>query len=436
MNKFYNQFADFIQNKKILVLGFGREGQTNLSMIEKVGGYSSVTIADQNNLTIPVNESINTICGSNYLDCLDDFDLVFKSPGIVLPKEEGEYSCQITCMTDIFIKVFGSQTIGITGTKGKSTTSALIYHVLQSAGINSVFGGNIGIPIFNLIDDIDDDTVIVLELSCHQLEYAKYSPHIAILLNFYEDHLDHYGTFEKYCNAKKNIYKNQSKTDILLSGPDVVPTKNCISNVFVMDKSILPFKAWDEIESTMLRGEHNLLNAAFVYSAVKFFGVDDEVFIKALSTFKTLAHRLELVTVINGSEYFDDSISTTVETAISAMESIKNTGIILLGGMNRGINYEPLINYLRTSTVDAIVFMYESGKICFDMLNKVADSNTPKRVYVDNLKEACEYALANSLPGRAVVLSPAAASYGYFKNFEERGDMFKKYIGGINETSH
>ncbi|CBK73355.1 UDP-N-acetylmuramoylalanine--D-glutamate ligase [Butyrivibrio fibrisolvens 16/4] len=422
---------DLVKDKKVLILGFGREGQSSFRMISSVGGYACLDIADANAVSSDLTAMHNVITGANYLDVLDDYDVVFKSPGIVLPKDIKEYKCHITCQADLFLQVYGAQTIGITGTKGKSTTSSLLYHILKTCGKDVLFGGNIGLPIFDITDQIHPRTIIVFELSCHQLEYAHYSPSKAILLNLYEDHLDHYGTVEKYWYAKQNLYRNQGYCDFLFCNPDFLPKQGeCKAAIIKVKTGDLPFSSFEEIPGVTLRGTHNLFNTAFVYDVCRRYDISDKEFMDALATFKTLAHRLEFIGTKDGVDYYDDSISTTVESCISAIKAIPNAGTILLGGMDRGIDYDPLVEFLQTRTLEHIILMYDSGKVLLEKLQAVATPEFMEHVhYIEDLASACAFVKENASKGTAVILSPAAASYGVFKNFEQRGDFFKEQIG-------
>ncbi|NEX01712.1 UDP-N-acetylmuramoylalanine--D-glutamate ligase [Pseudobutyrivibrio sp. NOR37] len=422
---------NLVKDKKVLILGYGREGQSSFRMVSSVGGYACLDIADANAVSSDLTSSHKVITGASYLDCLNDYDVVFKSPGIVLPMDISNYSCRITCQADLFLEVYGAQTIGITGTKGKSTTSSLLYHILKECGKDVLFGGNIGIPIFDITDQIHPRTIIVFELSCHQLEYAKFAPSKAILLNLYEDHLDHYGTVEKYWNAKKNIYRNQGYCDFLFCNPDFLPaTGECKATVIKVKSQDLPFNSFEEIPGVTLRGTHNLFNTAFVYDVCRRYDISDEDFKAALATFKTLAHRLQYLGKLDEIDYYDDSISTTVESAISAVRAIPNAGTLLLGGMDRGIDYDPLVDFLPTTRLEHIILMYDSGKVILEKLKTAASPSFMEKVhYIQDLKDACAFAKANASKGTAVILSPASASYGVFKNFEQRGDFFKEYVG-------
>lgn len=420
-----------VDNKKVLILGYGREGRSSLKAITALGGYKCLSVSDYKDMSKEVPKEVECIYGDAYLDCLNDYDVVFKSPGIVLPKDVSEYTCEITSQTEIFIRKYKSQIVGITGTKGKSTTSSLLNHVLKCSGKEVLFAGNIGIPVFDIKDMVEADSVIVLELSCHQLEYAKTAPHRAVLLNIYEDHLDHYGTREKYAASKMNIYLKQACEDILYTTKETLAKEeDAPSKVRYITLEDNPVKALSDYPGISLRGTHNLLNASFVYVIAREFGVSDEQYITALESFETLPHRLQFVVRKNGIDYFDDSISTTVKSAISAVESIDNAAILLVGGMERNIQYEELCEYLSASKLKAIVCMYESGKRFYDLYNSYNAGNekAPEIYLVKDLYEAVDTARNKVREGDAVILSPAAASYGYFKNFEERGDVFQSLV--------
>jgi len=430
-----NILSRLISGKRVLLLGFGKEGQSTYRLIKEVGLFAELGIADVNhpadisNTNLPMDISdIKVHSGEGYLDHVDEYDVAFKSPGIVLPKHYSEYSCKVTSQTEVFLQSFNRQVVGITGTKGKSTVASLLYHVLHDHHLPCLLAGNIGTPVFDICKDVNPETVIILELSSHQLEICGYSPTLSVFLNIYEDHLDHYGTMEDYIRAKKNIYVHQHPLDTLYCDKGVMPPRNeSISRMVVVDKEILPFKSFDDIDGVKIRGTHNLVNCAFAYGVAKSFGISDEGFIESLRSYAPLPHRLELIGNKNGVDYYDDSISTTVESAINAIESIPNASTIILGGMDRGIDYEVLANYLIKSKLSNVICMYQSGRRIYELLMKCEDVNFTL-YYCDDLPEATEMAKNIAKPGTACILSPASASYGDFRNFEERGDMFRTLI--------
>lgn len=432
-----------VSNKKVLLLGFGREGKSTYNALKKAGGYKEIAIADKNNIT-PPDDCIRVFYGESYQAACKDYDVVFKSPGIVLDSEVLSYDCEITCQTNVFLEKFSQQIIGITGTKGKSTTTTLLYHILSNSGVKSVMCGNIGIPCFDKAEEIDEDTKIVFEFSCHQLEYAKKSPHISVLINLYEEHLDHYGTIENYFEAKKKIYRFQNENDLLLCGVqcdemlDGVKSKKLtitggnedadirVNHGVVNYKNHSLTIPLDEIH---LIGEHNFFNIGTVYGISKELGVSDEAFINALKSYTPPAHRLEFCGIYDGISYYDDSISTICETCINAIRAVPKIATVLIGGMDRGIDYSPLIEFL-THNPDAVmnvIFMADSGKRVYEEIS-AKGMLCDRFKLVNTLDEAVSLSKKITPKGMACVMSPAAASYGIFRDFEERGEKFKELI--------
>ena len=278
---------ELIKDKSVLILGYGREGRSSWQRIKEAGGYRQIAIADMNQVQTEEGHPARLICGPDYQKCLDDFDVVFKSPGIVLEKDIHDYRCEIVSQTELFFRRFGRQCIGITGTKGKSTTTTMIFHILKETGHDCVLVGNIGIPMFDMLDQINDHTLIVCELSCHQLEYVTCAPHVGLLLNIHEEHLDHYGTMEKYVAAKENIYRPQKEEDVLICNVDNLPAENvykghlvavCDRNetghetttadVLLTDAAICIEGHVYQIPTDKIRliGHHNYVDIAFVYA--------------------------------------------------------------------------------------------------------------------------------------------------------------------------
>lgn len=436
---------NLVKDKNILILGFGREGKSTYKLLLKTDTYKSLTIADLAAVEYDLPENIKVVSGEAYQDTLDDYDIVFKSPGIVLKKNEKEYKCRIMSQTELFFEKFSKQTIGITGTKGKSTTASLLYHVLKECEIPCVIVGNIGVPAFDMAEYISEDTVVVFELSSHQLEYTKLSPHIGVLLNIYEEHLDHYGTFEKYALAKKNIYKYQNAGDILFCNVNNLPADGECSGKIITasgekDNTDLYIEYNDvvyfnrpfavPVNEIKLMGRHNLFNIGIVYALCKYFDISDSRINEALKTYQPLPHRLEFIGVTDGVKYYDDSISTICETTIQALKTLTDVNSVLIGGMDRGIDYFPLIDFLNEFDVGHIILMSDTGKrIYSDMKDKYPQLLSSKKVFiVDTLEEAVRLAKKVTVKGKSCLLSPAAASYGIFKNFEERGEVFKDLV--------
>lgn len=444
MNKLCDHLKEMTQNKSVCILGFGREGKATYELLSRYCAPSKLAIADLNVIDPAANElpdPVELLCGEDYQKSLDGFDLVFKSPGIVLEKQPSELKCTVTSETQTFFEVYRDQIIGITGTKGKSTVTSLIYHILKESGKECLIAGNIGIPVFNIAENMTEDTIVVCELSCHQLEYMTVSPAAAVFLNLYEEHLDHYGSMERYARAKKNIYIYQQEEDCLLINSAIAPK---LSNAYVHTISADDPKADIYVNNGIidnqnngdsyiiptnkikLPGVHNHYNIAAAYFITAPF-VTRKQFESAICSFTPLAHRLEAVGTVKGIRWYDDSISTACATAIEAVKSIPDTGTLLLGGMDRGIDYTELVDFLRDTNIN-VICMESSGKRVYDMIQSAGFADVSRIYYVPHLEDAVKLAAEITPQGQSCILSPAAASYGIFKNFEERGDAFKALV--------
>ena len=338
-----------------------------------------------------------------------------------LLKSPDRFKNKIKSQLELLLEFSNVYTIGITGTKGKSTTSSLIYTVLKEQGINTLLLGNIGNPVFDYIDEINSNSTLVLEMSSHQLEYMKCSPNIAILLNIYPEHLDHYESFEKYCEAKCNIFKYQNKNNSLLYNFDNKPSSDIyIKNdyIFFKDKEIYNIN-----EERNLLGDYNLNNIMFVLGVSEILKLNLNKTIESIKNFKPLAHRLEYIGKVDNVLYYDNSIGTVPMATIEAIKALKKVDTLIIGGMDRGIDYTDFIKYLNNSDINNIICMPKTGHDIAKKLNK------EKAYIVENLEEAVNIAKKVTEKNKICLLSPTAASYGFFKNFEEKGEIFKKLVG-------
>lgn len=426
-----NKFKEDLENKKIAIWGLGKEGISTLQFIQNNNiRYKELGILDQKDF--PEIEGVKKLSNPEELN---EYDLIFKSPGIVADATIIDIE-KLTSQTEEFIKILSKQIIGITGTKGKSTTSSLTYTILKKYYPNNVLVGNIGIPCFNAINEIDEDTKIVFELSCHQLEFIRYSPHIAVILDLYPDHLDHYKTFENYINAKLNINKFQTDDDIFIYGETCkkyihskIKNNICI-NDYIKDRNIMTENNSIQIlnDETNLIGEHNFFDIAVsYYICSEIYKISNEEFKVALKDFKGLAHRLEYVTTKDNVSYYDDSISTIGETTIEGIKALKNVNTLVLGGMDRQIDYSNLEDFIiQDENLENLIFMPDTGTRIYKELQ---DKGNNKKCYlVNNLEEAVKKAKEVTKKNTICLLSPAAASYGFFKNFEERGNKYKELL--------
>lgn len=437
---------NYFQNKKILILGFGREGQSTYKLIRKYIKEQTLYIADRKENFekdyefLSQDKNIKCISGESYLENLEGYDLIMKSPGIsFVGLYTSKFYNNIKSQLELLLEFFDMFTIGITGTKGKSTTSSLIYKVLKEQNVKSMLLGNIGVPVFDYIDTIPDDTTLILEMSSHQLEYMKLSPNISILLNIYPEHLDHYESFEKYAEAKCNIFKYQKKSDYFIYNSDDETINKFLKdeeakkykvslkgngdiylkgeNIYFKDKEI-----YNTNTPRNLLGEYNLNNIMFVLAVSEILKLDISKTIKSISDFKTLEHRLEFVGEYNGILYYDNSIATIPKATIEAVKALKNVDTLIIGGMDRGLDYTDFVKFLNESDISNIICMPKTGH---DIAKKLKDG---KAYVVNTLDEAVEIAKKHTTKGRVCLLSPAAASYGFFKNFEEKGNIYKELV--------
>ena len=422
------KIIDELKGKKILILGFGREGKSTYTFIKENKIDCVLGIADKNEIAdkyILQDIRLKKHIGDNYLDSIYDYDLVIKSPGISFKgKKYDDVQYKITSQTELFLKYGRSKVVGITGTKGKSTTASLVYEMLKKK-YRVMLVGNIGVPVFESIDKYDEIDIFIFELSSHQLEHAIYSPHVAVILNMFEEHLDHYNSYEEYKEAKRNIFKYQKDTDCYILNTEM---KDIILGNYVLKQNVISVENEDIVIETKLIGKHNRYNINVAKKIAKLYEVEDRDVIEALQNFKGLPHRLEYVGIYKGIHFIDDSIATIPEAAISAMESIENIQTIILGGLDRGVDYSKLINYIDKTNDINVILMNDSGRKIYDRLDKNKVNKDKKIVFVDDLEEAVKEAYRLTKKNMVCVLSPAAASYGIFKNFEERGDKFKEYV--------
>lgn len=400
------KIIDRLNDKKILIWGYGREGKSTERFINTFCSVKSLSVfegkADE------IDES--------------EYDYIIKSPGIKVDF----YSEKYTSQTELFLEEFAPQTIGITGTKGKSTTSSMLYHALRACrGENVTLVGNIGLPCLDYYSQYKTDTIIVFEMSCHQLSHLKYSPHVAVFLNLFEDHLDYYGTPEHYFSAKKNITLHQGAEDFFYCGPNVPAIDTPAQKRMISRETPLSFQM-------KLAGEHNQFNAKFVYQiCTELYGCSGEETRRAIERFSGLPHRMQFVANVNEVDYYDDSISTIPQATIEAVKSIPHIKTVLIGGMDRHINYDILIEFITRHPEYTYILSYESGRRIYE-----AVSDLPCCHYQSTLSEAVSLAKAITPKGGACLFSPAAASYGYFKNFEERGDAYAQLVLGKDQEHH
>ncbi|MBR2703957.1 MAG: UDP-N-acetylmuramoyl-L-alanine--D-glutamate ligase [Clostridia bacterium] len=444
------ELINYFRDKKIIILGFGREGISTYKLIREYLPEQKLYIADGKEDLLEANDflksdkNVDIICGKDYLQGLENYDIIMKSPGIsFVGLDISNFKNKIKSQIELLLEFFDVTTIGVTGTKGKSTTSSLIYKVLKEQNVNSMFMGNIGIPAFDMVDDIKEGMTLVLELSSHQLEYVQKSPNISILLNIFEEHLDHYDSYQGYIDAKCNIYKYQNDNDFFLYNIDNEmlqknvnePTANVIkvslanndgASIYFEDGFVYynGKKIYDNNTPRNLIGDYNLNNIMFVLGVSELLDLNIEKTIESISSFTTLPHRLEFVGKFDGVSYYDNCIGTTPEATIEVIKALGNVDSLIIGGMDRGLDYTDFIKYLDESNIGTIICMPKTGH---DIAAKLTKANA---ICVETLEEAVETAKKVTKKEMSCLISPAAASYGFFKNFEEKGDRFQALVKG------
>ncbi len=385
----------------VLLLGLGKEGEASKRFLEKFYPHITITSADQKD-------------NSKYLEeQYGGYDVIIKTPGI--PKTA--LTVSYTTATNIFFSLVDrQQTIGITGTKGKSTTSSLIAHFLDADGKKVALLGNVGNPMLDVFKGslILPEQLFVLELSSYQLDDIRYSPHIALLVNLYQDHLPYHGSAALYQEAKANITRFQTPNDIFIF-PAGVKLPASFTATLAEQKT---FQMSPDPFPTALLGAHNQENIAAAWEAVKTLGVSEETVRTAVKDFQPLPHRLEKVGTFKGITFYNDAISTTPESTMAALEALEGVDTIFLGGEDRGYDFEALEKVLRKSGVRNIVLFPESGK----RILKNKDGFTI--LETKRMAEAVAFAYEHTAPGKIVLLSTASPSYGLWKNFEEKGEIF------------
>lgn len=435
------QFKD----KKIAIIGEGVEGKSSAKFFKSKG--AEVTILDKAH-------------SYEYLNHLDEYDLIVRSPGVkiseIIEKDPTLFN-KITSQTKMFFDLCPCQIIGVTGTKGKGTTSTLIYEMLKKDGKDAYLGGNIGVPPLDFLDKLNTHSIVVLELSSFQLMDLNKSPHIGVMLMITSEHLDYHSTVEEYISAKRNILKFQNNKDFAVLNRDYpaslesdVHTSAQIYHVsreqevgngcFAKDGQIIFRENGEDTHivdtsELKLRGEHNFENACSAAMAAHLAGVSTEAIRTVLRDFAGLEHRLELIATVNGVEYFNDSFSTTPETAIAAVEAFKNPEILILGGSSKNSNFEELGRIIASK--DNIKAIIGIGAEWERIKSYIKEPKSPI-FFIEGAKDMKTIVTAASkiaLPGDVVLLSPACASFDMFKNYKDRGKQFKEEVKKLKENT-
>jgi len=427
-----------LRNRKVLILGIGREGADSFVFLRKMFPKQFLFIADKKKFDdlnketqkLLKDKKVELFLGDDYLDYIKGFDVIIKSPGISLDiiKKYLSKKTKITSQTELFFDNCPGKIIGITGTKGKSTTSSLIYSVLKEAGFKTYLVGNIETPSLSFLLKAKKEDIFVYELSSHQLQFLEKSPHIGLFLNIYPEHLDYYKNFKEYFLAKTNISKHQKKDDYFIFNSKIKEIKKLAENIKSRKVEINSddFSKFLKDNQEFLEITH-LDNLVAALNVFKILGIKQEKIIKAFKKFKRPAHRLEFIGEYKGIRFYDDSISTIDEAAIFALDSLGNdVETIILGGHDRGVSHSKLAERLIKSRVKTLILFNPSGERILKEVEK--KKGKIKHVFVKSMEEAVLKAYSKTSVGSICLLSPASPSFGTFIDYKDRGDQFKKFV--------
>lgn len=435
------------QHQQVAIVGYGLEGQAAYRWFKRQG--AELTILDANEAA-DVPKGAKSVLGKDYLKDLGHYDLIIRSPG-VMPYNI-KTTTPVTTGTSIFLEHCHGTVIGVTGTKGKGTTTALIHHIIKTAGLKSHLGGNIGRPGLDFIDEVGPGDYVALEMSNLQLWDITHSPPVAVLLAIFADHLDwHRGNLKEYIGTKANITKFQTAKDLLVYHAINQHTAKIASDSLARK---LPFMTHGDVahsesvhikEGTImvgtqpicqtadvpLLGEHNLENVLAALGACWEAVGDAGQIAKAISSFQGLPHRLELVREVNGVKYYNDSIGTAPETAMAAINTFDGPKIMILGGSDKGVEFEQLARAVFNGNVKHVILV---GQTAPKIKRALLAAGYPQLCIVeqtDGMRDVVSRAHDLAEPGDVILLSPACASFGDYQDYKDRGEQFKQAVNKL-----
>ena len=437
------------ENKKIFIFGMAKSGYEAAKLLSKYNNEILITDGkeqDENHIKELISLGVKVEITTNQIDLIDEtFDYMIKNPGIpannpvvLKAKKLGIKIINEIEMAYHFLPK-NTKIVGITGSNGKTTTTTLIYEILKKKYDNVYLGGNIGFPLSQIVNDIKEDSILVMEISDHQLcDMYEFKTNVSLLLNLVHAHIDFHGTYEIYKAMKKRIFNNHTNIDLAILNHDnqdvleltndIPSSKKYFSKTDKLDAYIENDGIYYNNELVVnfndikLKGMHNYENIMACILAIKQFNVENEIIKEYLSTFKGVEHRIEYVDTINEVDYYNDSKSTNNEATITALKTFKNPTILIMGGLDRNIPFDNLAPYVEN--VKAIVCYGETK----NKIKEFADKNNVNCYILNNLNEAVSKAHELSESGDTVLLSPACASWDQFKTFEERGELFKNLV--------
>ncbi len=455
-------------DKKVLVAGAGKSGVAASKLLARNG--RDVILYDENmkgELTReavlekfnddPFKDSIDTILGSITDDEIKNCDYMVISPGI--PTDNGfakrVKGLGVRVLSEIELAYMYEQgtVIAITGTNGKTTTTTLVGEIMKAYNEETFVVGNIGIPYTDLADKTTESSVTVAEISSFQLETVEtFKPHISACLNITPDHLDRHHTFENYADCKMAIAKKQTKDDYIVlnyDDPETIKRANLdnVNVVFFSRLSHLDEGVYVDCDDVVIKkdnvitkilslkdinllGTHNVENVLAAVAITYYAGVPIDIIEKVCTEFKGVAHRIEYVRTVNGVKYYNDSKGTNPDAAIKGIKAMTTTTFLIGGGYDKGVPFDDWIDAFENK----VKYLVLIGQTAKTIATCAKNHGFNSLVFMDTLEEAIDFCYKNARPGDAVLLSPACASWGMFKSYEQRGDLFREYVMNLSDN--
>ncbi len=463
MKQNFKDFKANIKNKYVAIVGLGISNTPLINFLLKLG--CKITLFDRRNIEeftdseIKHFNSLNIkfVFGKNYLSYINNFDYIFKTPSIRPDIYEFERAREkgaiVTSEIEELLKYCPSKIYGVTGSDGKTTTTTILYNLLKNSGYTTWLGGNIGIPLFDKIEQMKEEHKVVLELSSFQLMNINVSPEISIITNISPNHLDYHKDMDEYIECKKNIFKFQNESNMVILNEDCPitssfenevksrirkfslkenPPLNVINNgAYVKNNELYVLNQRLFSKNHMkIKGEHNLANfAAAILSTIP--EVSSSTIKDFAKSFKGVKHRNEFVDSINGINFFNDSIASSPTRTLATLSCFDEKVILIAGGYDKNISYAPLIN--GASKIKKLYLIGSTKQKIYDVFKKL--EKDIKIFMFDNFRELIFHAYKNAKENDTILLSPASASFDMFKNFEERGNTFKEIVELIKASN-
>jgi UDP-N-acetylmuramoylalanine--D-glutamate ligase len=432
---------------KVAIIGYARDGQTALHYWSAQG--ADITVCDlREDVVVP--EGIKSHLGVDYLKGLEGFDLIVRTSGLnpqLITGQSPGTNGKVTTVINEFMRVCPSKNIiGVTGTKGKSTTSTLIAKMLEAAGKQVVLGGNIGVPALELLPNVAPESWVVLEMSSYQLSDIQHSPHIGVCLMMAPEHLNWHENLPDYIAAKKNMFAHQQSSDIAIYYADNETSHEIASaspgkkipygaepGAYIEDdKIVIDMQEICHVDELKLLGKHNQQNACAAVTAVWQVTKDVAALRSVLTTFTSLPHRLDFVREVDGVQYYNDSFASAPPAAGAALQAIPGKKVMIIGGFDRQLPLDELIATIQKyrNDIRALLLIGASAKRLAAELEQT-DFTDYHLSNAKTMEEIIAQARELAQKGDKVVLSPGFPSFDMFKDFEERGMLFVKAVGAL-----